>query len=106
MKATEAKTLESAADELVSLLSTEERVALANSLTINPLIKGGTEFIALAMRHFHLHDAVARSLLQHIHERSPGHVTNMDFVADTADPLLAARLIVERAREKILGSTR
>ena len=100
MNINEIDTLERAADRLVSLLSTEEKLALAESSSFSPLIKGGAELIAFVLRHFRLHDATARPLLKHIHEHPTGQVTNMDFMAEAADPMLAARLIVERAREK------
>lgn len=98
------ESLDSAAEHFISLLSESERTVLASVTLFNPLLQGGAEFIGRAMRELDLHGSMALPLLSSIHTSCPGETTNMDFMATSAEPLQAARLIVERAQMKLRGS--
>jgi len=95
------ESLEGAVEQFICLLSVTDRQALVSVASISPLLKGGAEFIGRALRELHLESPAALSLLTTIHASCPDRVTNMDFMATSAEPLLAAQLIVERAQMEL-----
>lgn len=95
------RTLNEAVGQLIASLSTNEREILLMGTSISPLIKGGSALIGRVMKSCALDDGENAELLRDIATENPGQVINMDFLAEMADPTIAATLIIEAAQRAL-----
>jgi hypothetical protein len=98
-------TFAQAVEEFAASLSNSDKSALIKIGTINPLVFAG-RFVGMAMRDFDLKEGGNEALLLDVARVHPHTLFNMDFLATSADPMIAATLIVEGAQKILRGAAR